>query len=213
MVIHTQLRNVFCLGKNFAAHARELNSQPPSTPLWFNKLPSIFIGDGETIEIPNWLTSRVDCEAEVAIRIDTELHNASPKQCEAAIADYTCANDITARGIQSDDRQAGLPWLRSKNIQSFGAIGSHWADYPGHVAFAELEIIGSLNDEVVQQAKLGEMIFDAAEALCEISRWHRLVCGDVLLLGTPQGVSPIKHGDQLKVCCGTVELRNSVRQA
>ncbi|MDE0585530.1 MAG: fumarylacetoacetate hydrolase family protein [Planctomycetota bacterium] len=213
MSIHSQLRNVFCLGKNFAAHARELNSEPPSTPLWFNKLPNIFIGDGDFIHIPQWLTSRVDCEAEVAIQIGDDLRDASAAECEAAITGYTCANDITARDVQSSDRQSGMPWLRSKNIQSFGVLGPRWADYPGAHAFSELQLTGRLNSEIVQQALLGEMIFNPGEALSEISRWHQLSSGDVLLLGTPQGVCPIADGDTLEVSCGDLSLSNRVSQA
>lgn len=213
MGIHSQLRNVFCLGKNFAAHARELNSEPPTTPLWFNKLPSIFIGDGDSIHIPQWLTSRVDCEAEVAIQIGDNLLNASVAECEAAITAYTCANDITARDIQSSDRQSGMPWLRSKNIQSFGVLGPRWTDYPGAQAFAGLQLTGRLNGEIVQQALLAEMIFSPSEALSEISRWHQLSSGDVLLLGTPKGVCPIADGDALEVNCGNLSLSNRVSQA
>ena len=213
MGIHSQLRNVFCLGKNFAAHARELNSEPPTTPLWFNKLPSIFIGDGDSIHIPQWLTSRVDCEAEVAIQIGDDLRDASVAECEAAITAYTCANDITARDVQSRDRQSGMPWLRSKNIQSFGVLGPRWADYPGAQAFAELQLTGRLNGEIVQQALLGEMIFSPGEALSEICRWHQLSSGDVLLLGTPKGVCPIADGDALEVNCGNLSLSNRVSQA
>jgi len=213
MGIHSQLRNVFCLGKNFAAHARELNSEPPTTPLWFNKLPSIFIGDGDSIHIPQWLTSRVDCEAEVAIQIGDNLLNASVAECEAAITAYTCANDITARDVQSRDRQSGMPWLRSKNIQSFGVLGPRWTDYPGAQAFAGLQLTGRLNGEIVQQALLAEMIFSPSEALSEISRWHQLSSGDVLLLGTPKGVCPIADGDALEVNCGNLSLSNRVSQA
>lgn len=213
MAIHSQLHNVFCLGKNFAAHAREFNATPPTSPLWFNKLPSIFIGDGDDIIIPKWLTSRVDCEAEMAIRIGSDLFNASEQQCEDAIASYTCANDITARDVQSDDRNNGLPWLRSKNVQTFGTLGPHWVDYPGHTAFMRLELEGKLNGKVVQFSALSEMIFTPAQALSEISRWHQLVRGDVLLLGTPEGVNPLNDGDQLEVSCGDIKLHNTVRRA
>ncbi|MBC8370460.1 MAG: fumarylacetoacetate hydrolase family protein [Planctomycetes bacterium] len=213
MSVHSQLRNVFCLGKNFAAHARELNSLPPSSPIWFNKLPSTFIGDGDSINIPSWLNTRVDCEAEVAVLLGAELFNSNAAQCEDAIQSFTCANDITARAVQGQDRDSGLPWLRSKNIQSFGVLGPHWIDFPGQQKFSELELIGRLNGEIVQQALLGDMIFSAAEALSEICRWHRLHPGDVLLLGTPKGVSPIADGDVLEVSCSELVLRNQVCQA
>jgi 2-keto-4-pentenoate hydratase/2-oxohepta-3-ene-1,7-dioic acid hydratase in catechol pathway len=106
-----------------------------------------------------------------------------------------------------------MPWLRSKNIQSFGVLGPRWADYPGEQAFTKLQLTGRLNSEIVQQALLGEMIFSPGEALSEISRWHQLSGGDVLLLGTPQGVCPIADGDALEVSCGDISLSNRVSQA
>jgi len=204
---------VYCLGRNFAAHARELNYKPPSSPIWFNKLKNVFVGDKEPIIIPSWLDSRVDCEAEVAIRLGVELHNATLDECEAAISHFTCANDITARKVQITDRDCGLPWMRSKNLSSFGSIGPAWHEYPGFGDFSKLELIGSLNGQIVQQALLGEMLFSPGQALSEMSRWHKLFVGDVLLLGTPKGVSPINDGDTISVSCGDACLTNHVSRA
>ncbi|MDP6963976.1 MAG: fumarylacetoacetate hydrolase family protein [Planctomycetota bacterium] len=202
--------NIFCLGKNFADHARELGSEPPSSPIWFTKLASTFIGNTEEVMIPDWLHGGVDCEAEIAILVDSELYQSTATDCQSAISAYTCANDITARSVQSTDRDQGLPWFRAKNVHSFGAIGPQWLKYPGEEMFSQLELCGRVNGEIVQLATLGDMIFSPADALSELSRWHKIRPGDVLLLGTPAGVRKIFPGDILEVSCGELLLTNTV---
>ncbi len=188
-----------CLGKNFAAHAREMGSAPPSELVWFAKLPDCLIGPGEAVQIPSWLSTRVDPEAEVVALLGRSLHQASPAEAEQAIVAYTLGNDITARKQQSLDRERGWPWLRAKNLATFGCLGPAWVPKEELPPLASLCLRGRVNNVIRQQASLADLLWSPAHALAEISKWTPLCPGDIVFLGTPAGVAPIHPGDHLVV--------------
>lgn len=200
-----------CLGKNFAAHAREFGAEPPEELVWFAKLPNVLIGPGETVRIPDWLGTRVDPEAEVVALVGAPLFRAGAAEARAAIAGYTLGNDVTARKQQGEDRKRGWPWLRCKNLATFGPIGPAWVPADAVPDLADRVLRGRVNDEVRQEAALGDLIWPPAEALAEISRWTPLLPGDLVFLGTPAGVAPVAPGDRMVVeCAGLGRLENPV---
>ena len=186
------------LGKSFAAHAREFGSEPPEELVWFAKLPEVLIGPGEPVRIPAWLTTRVDPEAEVVVLLGRPLANAAPEEAAAAIAAYTLGNDVTARKQQGEDRKRGWPWVRCKNLATFGPMGPEWVPAAA-IDLPSLTLRGLVNDEVRQEASMGDLIWSPDRALAEISRWCPLRAGDVVFLGTPAGVTPIAAGDLVAV--------------
>lgn len=203
-----------CLGKNFAAHAREFGAEPPEELVWFAKLPNVLIGCGETVEIPAWLNTRVDPEAELAVVIGQPLRNATPEQAEGAIAAWTLGNDVTARKQQGLDRDRGWPWLRCKNLATFGALGPGWIPADRLPDDLDLELQGRVNGQVRQRGRRADLLWPPGPALAEISRWLALEPGDVVFLGTPAGVSAIGPGDLLEVeYPGFGVLQNPVVQA
>ncbi|MBL7008650.1 MAG: fumarylacetoacetate hydrolase family protein [Planctomycetes bacterium] len=187
------------IGKNFAAHAREFGAEPPEELVWFAKLPEVLIGPGEEVRIPAWLDTRVDPEAEVVVLLGEPLHEASAAEAAAAIAAYTLGNDVTARQQQGLDRDRHWPWLRSKNLATFGPFGPEWIPAAAMPPLASITLRGLVNGELRQEASLADLIWSPAAALAEISRWCPLVPGDLVFLGTPAGVAPIFPGDQLVV--------------
>lgn len=187
------------IGKNFAAHAREFGSEPPEELIWFPKLPDVLIGPGEPVMIPTWLDTRVDPEAEVVALVGAPLSGASEAQAAAAIAAYTLGNDVTARKQQGLDRQRGWPWLRSKNLATFGPIGPWWVPVTAVTDLGGLSLRGLVNGEVRQEALLRDMIWSPGAALSEISRWTPLQPGDIVFLGTPAGVAAVQPGDVMRV--------------
>jgi fumarylpyruvate hydrolase len=206
----SNLKNIFCLGRNFECHAKEMNSPIPERPIWFNKLPSIFIGHNDAIILPEKKEQVYESEAEVAILISKALYKSNTSECEKAIESFSCAQDITARTIQRIDKKNGNPWLRSKNIKTFGVLGPQWQKYPGWNLFKNFTLSGWRNNKCHQKALLNNMIFSPAKALAEISHWHPINPGDVLFLGTPAGVGAIFPGDTLEVRCDDLKLQNVV---
>ncbi len=188
-----------CLGKNFAAHAREFGVEPPSELVWFAKLPSVLIGPDEPVVIPEWLDTRVDPEAEFVILIGAPLHHATIEQSQAAIAAWALGNDVTARKQQGLDREREWPWLRCKNIQSFGSIGPWWTPSDSFTPAADLEIQGKVDGTLRQTGAVADLIWSPARALTEISRWCALEPGDIIFLGTPAGVAAVQRGQVMTV--------------
>ncbi len=200
------------VGRNFAAHAREFGHAPSSEDLvWFAKLPEVLIGPGEAVRIPAWLTSRVDPEAEVVVLVGSALYGATPQRASSAIAAYALGNDITARSQQIADRERHWPWLRSKNLATFGPIGPEWVPAAELGPLDGILLRGFVNDELRQEAPLRDFLWPPAAALAEISRWCPLLPGDLVFLGTPAGVAPIHPGDRLVVEAGPLgRLENPV---
>lgn len=201
------------LGRNFAAHAKEMGAAPSAEMVWFCKLPDILVGHQHDFEVPKWLPGRVDPEAELVLLLAAPLRNAGLEEAQAAIAGYALGNDLTARGVQSEDKKKSWPWLRSKNLATFGSIGPGWLPASALADFDTFTLQGLVNGEVRQQASLADMLWPPAQALVELSRWLPLYPGDVVFLGTPAGVGAVEPGDVLEVRLDEeLQLRNKVVQ-
>lgn len=202
---------ILCLGRNFAAHAREMGAEPSlEDMLWFSKFAESCVPPGTAVDVPSWLEGRIDPEAELVLVLSQPLHQASEEQAAAAIAGWTLGNDLTARGVQAGDKEKSWPWVRSKNLVGFGSYGPGWLPADALPGWDELELIGRVNGEARQSAPLRDMLYRPARALAELSRWLRLEAGDLLFLGTPAGVQALDDQDlcevQLRAPDGTLPL-------
>ncbi len=200
------------LGRNFAAHAREMGAKPGGEMCWFTKLPGCLSGPDVPVVIPSWLQGRIDPEAELVLLIGATLQECSAEQAAAAIAAYTLGNDVTARGVQAGDKEKSWPWTRSKNLAGFGPFGPAWIPAAHMPPWDQLELVGRVNGEVQQHASLADMIWPPVEALVELSRWLPLHPGDLVFLGTPSGVAGVQANDQLEVALegpGALDLKLS----
>jgi len=196
-------RKVVGVGKNYAAHAKELKSEVPKEPLLLVKVGSALIGHGQPIELPP-ASSEVHHEAELAVVIGKRLRRASEKECAAAVAGVTCLNDVTARDIQRAEGQ----WTRAKGFDTFCpvgpwvAVGLDWSD---------LRVQCRVNGQVKQDGRTRDQIFPVPHLLAFISAGMTLEPGDVVTTGTPEGVGPIRSGDTVEIEVeGVGVLRNPV---
>jgi 2-keto-4-pentenoate hydratase/2-oxohepta-3-ene-1,7-dioic acid hydratase in catechol pathway len=191
---------ILALGRNFAAHAVEMGSEPSlDDMLWFAKFPEICVAPGAAVEVPAWLPGRIDPEAELVLVLAADLRNATEAEAQAAIAAWTLGNDLTARGVQAADKEKSWPWVRSKNPAGFGSYGPGWLPVEQLGDWNQLRLQGLVNGELRQEALLADMLYRPARALAELSRWLPLVAGDLLFLGTPSGVQALEDQDQLCV--------------
>ncbi len=195
---------IVCVGRNYAAHAKEMGNEVPSRPLLFLKPPSAVIGGGEPIVLPPE-SVQVEHEAEIGVVIGRRLRRATPAEAEQAIAGFTCANDVTARDLQKTDGQ----WSRAKGFDSFCPAGPavvSGLDWRG------LEVIGRVNGVERQRGRAADMHFGIPELVAYISAAMTLEPGDLVLTGTPAGVGPLRPGDVVEVeIPGVGVLRNPVR--
>jgi 2-keto-4-pentenoate hydratase/2-oxohepta-3-ene-1,7-dioic acid hydratase in catechol pathway len=183
---------VVCVGRNYADHAAELGNEVPKEPLLFLKPSTSIIGPGDAIRLPVQ-SKRVEHEAELAVVIGVSgARRVDRAGAAAAIFGYTCANDVTARDLQRQDVQ----FTRAKSFDSFCPIGP-WIVTGSDVS--DVEVRCEVNDEVRQLGRTKDMIFDVPTLVSYISHVMTLLPGDVVLTGTPAGVSPIVAGDQVSV--------------
>lgn len=194
---------VVCIGKNYADHAKEMGGEVPHEPIIFLKPNTSVIGPGDTIAWPA-MSERVDFEAELAIVIGRLCKDVPKARASDVIFGYTLANDVTARDIQKRDGQ----WSRAKGFDTFCPLGP-WIETD--FAPADQKISSTLNGEVMQSAKLSDMIFDIPTIINFVTQVMTLLPGDVILTGTPAGIAPMPEKSLITVAIeGLGELTNKV---
>jgi 2-keto-4-pentenoate hydratase/2-oxohepta-3-ene-1,7-dioic acid hydratase in catechol pathway len=196
---------IVCVGRNYAAHARELGNALPERPLLFLKPPSSLIADGDAIVLPPD-SQQVEHEGEIAVVIGRRAHHVSESEALNAVAGFAALNDVTARDLQKLDVQ----FTRSKGFDTFCPVGALVArsELPDWRA---LEIACRVNGEVRQQGRASDMAFGIPMLIAYISRIMTLEPGDIIATGTPEGVGPLRAGDTVEVeVSGCPILRNPV---
>ena len=207
---------ILCLAKNYVKHAREFGAEAPEEPIFFAKLPDTLVADGDEVVIPRWLETRVDHEAELGLVLgfadsdDLGRKDLAEADAAAVVAGYTVINDVTARKLQGQDRDQKYPWLRAKAIDTFCPTGPFVVPVDA-IDGADLRVRMRVNGEVRQDARTSEMVFSIEEALSAMSRVTTLRPGDLVAMGTPEGVSAVHPGDLMEVEVeGLGALRNPV---
>ncbi|KAB1128551.1 fumarylacetoacetate hydrolase family protein [Micromonospora sp. DSM 115977] len=200
---------VVCVGRNYAEHAAEHGSEVPKEPLLFLKPSTSVIGPRDAIRLPIF-SKQVEHEAELAVVIGAPgARRADRAAAERAIFGYTCANDVTARDLQRSDGQ----WTRAKGFDSFCPIGP-WITTGLDVRDLEIRCEVGRNPEEMEVRQLGrtrDMVFDVPALVSYVSHVMTLLPGDVVLTGTPAGVSPLLDGDTVTVRIeGIGDLTNPV---
>jgi 2-keto-4-pentenoate hydratase/2-oxohepta-3-ene-1,7-dioic acid hydratase in catechol pathway len=201
-----QPSKVVCIGRNYVEHAAEHGAEVPKEPLLFLKPPSAIIGPGEAI-VTTPLSSQVEHEAELVAVVRTRARHLTRDNALASLLGFTCGNDVTARDLQRRDGQ----WSRAKGFDTFCPLGP-WIET--ELDPSDLSVSCHVNGEVRQQGATRDMVFDVADLLVHVTAAMTLMPGDVLMTGTPSGVSPIHPGDIVDVSVsGVGVLRNPVVRA
>ena len=195
---------ILCLAKNYVKHAREFGAEAPKEPIFFAKLPDTLVAHGDDVVIPHWLETRVDHEAELGLVLgfaDPETSgrkNVAESEAPALVAGYTLINDVTARKLQGQDRDQKYPWLRAKALDTFCPAGPFVVPADA-IDASDLRLLMRVNGEVRQDARTGAMVFSIPQALHAMARCTTLRPGDLIAMGTPEGVSPVVPGDRMEV--------------
>ena len=180
-------KKIVLVGLNFASHAAEIHQETPSEPLIFFKPSSAVIASGEEIVLPHQST-QVEIEAELTVVIGKRAKNVSQDKVGDYILGYTVANDVTARDIQFSD----LQWARSKAFDSFCPVGP-WIETD--FVPENKRISSTINGETKQDASTSEMVFSPEFLISYISQNFTLEPGDIVLTGSPAGISRVVAGD------------------
>lgn len=191
------------VGRNFAKHAAELDHEVPTSPLIFMKPNTAVIGPGEPIRVPD-LSEHVSYEAELGVIVSRIAKNVPAEKAYDYVLGYTAANDVTLRDIQRTDNQ----WFRAKGFDTSCPLGP-WinTDYDPEA----VDIRSWVDGELKQHGNTRDMIFGIPEVIAFITETVTLLPGDVILMGTPEGVGAISAGNTTAVAIdGLGLLRNPV---
>jgi 2-keto-4-pentenoate hydratase/2-oxohepta-3-ene-1,7-dioic acid hydratase in catechol pathway len=203
---------ILAIGRNYRGHASEEGVPLPTEPLIFAKLASAVVGPGAAIVWDEDRTTSVDYEAELAVVIGRRARNVEDRDALDFVFGYTCANDVSARDLQTRDGQ----WTRAKGLDTFCPLGP-WIVTADEIENPQdLELECRVDGDLRQSSNTSAMVFGVAALISYLSRQFTLEPGDVILTGTPDGVgafrSPplfLQHGQEIVVAIeGIGELRN-----
>lgn len=196
---HFPVRRVYCVGRNYAAHAIEMGHDPDrEPPFFFQKNPDNLLVDGNVFPYPP-LSSDVHHEVELAIALKSGGSDISVEQAMDCVYGYGVAIDFTRRDLQAQAKAAGRPWEIAKAFEHSAPISPLVpAERIGHPSHGRIWL--NVNGVIKQEGDLDQMIWKVPEIIAELSRLFKLAAGDIILTGTPSGVGAVHPGDRIN--CG-----------
>lgn len=187
---------ILCIGRNYRDHIKELNSPMPQAPVFFLKPDTSLLIRNRPFYYPGF-SKEIHYEAELVLKISRTGKNIQPEFAGGYYEEIGIGIDFTARDLQENCKQKGLPWTVAKGFDQAAPIGKF---LPKH-QFPDLNNIRfhlDLNGKTVQQGSSGEMMFPFDRIISHISGFITLRSGDLIFTGTPSGVGPVKTGDLLE---------------
>ncbi|MCO5145050.1 MAG: fumarylacetoacetate hydrolase family protein [Aquamicrobium sp.] len=188
------VRRIFCVGRNYAAHAREMGRDPDrEPPFFFTKPADAVVDDGETVAYPPE-TSNFHYEGELVVAIGKGGRDIAAGDALGHVWGYAIGNDLTRRDLQLAAREQGRPWDWGKAFDRSAVIGPvHPVAAVGHVLEGTIRL--SVNGAVRQDSDLAKMIWSVPEVISILSRSVEIRPGDLIMTGTPEGVGALAPGD------------------
>lgn len=190
------VRRVFCVGRNYAAHAAEMGNEVDRTvPFYFTKSAHAVIPSGSTIAYP---PGTRDCqyEMELVIAIGADAFELTEEEAPGVVYGYACGIDLTRRDLQGAAKEGRKPWDLGKDFENSAIVG----------AITPVGDFGRLSDQAitldldgrrVQEARLSDMVWNVPGIVAHLSRYYHLAPGDLIFTGTPAGVGPVRPGSML----------------
>eukprot|EP01120_Amphizonella_sp_Union-15-10_P001617 TRINITY_DN11770_c0_g1_i1.p1 TRINITY_DN11770_c0_g1~~TRINITY_DN11770_c0_g1_i1.p1 ORF type:complete len:219 (-),score=47.57 TRINITY_DN11770_c0_g1_i1:98-754(-) len=185
-------KKIIAIGRNYAAHAKELNNELPKKPFFFLKPTTSYLSQGNSIEYPPQC-KELSHEVELGVVIGKKGRDISSSSAMDYVAGYTLALDMTARDIQMEAKSKGLPWSEAKGYDTFCPVG----DFIGKDKIKDPHNLGlwlKVDDKVRQKGNTSDMIFKIPTLIEHVSSIMTLEEGDLILTGTPEGVGPVLPG-------------------
>jgi fumarylpyruvate hydrolase len=192
------VRRVFCVGRNYAEHAREMGRDPErEPPFFFTKWAETVVPDGTTVAYPQ-STRNFHYEAELVVAIGKSGRDIPVGDALEHVFGYATGLDMTRRDLQLEARASGRPWDTGKNVEQSSPLGLiHPASRVGHPDQGAIRML--VNGEARQSADLADLIWPVADIIAFLSGLYRIEPGDLIYTGTPAGVGAVVEGDVLTV--------------
>lgn len=191
-------QRVFCIGCNYVAHIEELNNDMPDSPVIFMKpATSLVPSEQKTVSYPDFCED-LHFETELVVLIGKAGIPVDESDAKNFIAGLAVGLDLTMRDVQTDLRGKGLSWEKCKAFDQSAPIGE-FSEFNPSCDLTSLKFSGAVNGEVRQNGDSALMIFPITRLIKELSKYWKLLPGDLIYTGTPAGVGPLMCGDNIKI--------------
>ena len=185
--------SIFCIGRNYVAHAQELGNEVPTSPVIFMKPSASLLAEGKNFTIPSF-TNDLHYEGELVLRVNKQGKNLKGVKVLDYCDAITVGIDFTARDLQAKLKEKGLPWEKAKAFDDAAIIGS-WVPLTSQIIENPIHFVLRKNGAIVQDGDSALMIFSLATILESITEYFTIYPGDLIYTGTPVGVGPTNKGD------------------
>ena len=191
------VRRIFCVGRNYAEHTKEMGGDPEvETPMFFMKPGEALVAEGGSFPYPN-ATTDLHHEVELVVALKSGGSNISPERAKAHIFGYATGVDLTRRDLQKICKDKRHPWDVAKGFENSAPCSAITPLTENLALSGSSSISLCVNKEVRQHATLGDMIWSVENIIYHLSRLFDLRAGDIIMTGTPAGVGAIKSGDEI----------------
>ena len=194
---------IFCIGKNYAAHAKEMNSEVPSKPMVFMKPSTALLNNNKPFYYPEF-SSNIHYEVEIVLKVSKNGKHINPKFALDYFDEIGLGIDFTARDIQSECKKKGHPWEVAKAFDHSAVIGK-FIPVEG-LDLDNIEFSLTKNGEVVQKGNTKDLIYNFKTIVSYISTIFTIKITDLIMTGTPEGVGPVEIGDVLVGYLGEMKM-------
>lgn len=186
---------IFCIGRNYADHAKEMKAEVPTEPVFFMK-PDTALLRGSEFYLPNF-TQDLHYECELVVRIQKAGKNIQPEFAHKYYSEISLGIDFTARDLQQKCKEKGLPWEIAKSWENSAPISDLWISTQ-NLDLNAIAFSMAKNGETVQTGNTKDMLFTIDQIIAYLSQFNTLKVGDLIYTGTPAGVGPVVIGDKLE---------------
>ncbi|GIO13636.1 fumarylacetoacetate hydrolase [Cohnella xylanilytica] len=196
------IRNIYCVGRNYRLHAAELGNAVPESPMIFTKPTHALVPWQGEVGLPG-SSGAVHYEAEIVLYVAEPFRPERP--LDEQISHFTVGLDLTLRDVQDRLKAKGYPWLEAKGFRNSAAVGN-WLPYPGLAELAAKDFSLLINGREAQRGNVKDMVFGFAELAAFIHSRYGLGAGDLIYTGTPAGVGALRSSDELVLQYGGQEV-------
>jgi 2-keto-4-pentenoate hydratase/2-oxohepta-3-ene-1,7-dioic acid hydratase in catechol pathway len=196
---------IFCVGRNYAEHAKELNNAVPTKPVIFLKPATALLKDNKPFYLPDF-SNEMHYETELVLRVGKNGKSIQEKFALGYVDAMTVGIDFTARDLQDECKKKGLPWEIAKAFDNSAVVGKFVPVDNEKLKNGLVEFTMMLNGEQKQHGKSSNMIFNTEQIIVYVSKFFTFQTGDLIFTGTPAGVGAVKQGDRIEAFLGNENL-------
>ena len=191
------VNRIYCVGRNYAAHAREMGGDPErEPPFFFQKPPDAVVGNGAVVPYPT-RTQQLDHEIELVVAMGSGGWDIDRDQAQEHIFGYAVGNDLTRRDLQAAAKKTGRPWSAGKGFDLSAPLTAiHPLEDTGPINAGAIWL--KVNDQTRQEADIADLVWSIPEVITELSTLFELRQGDLIFTGTPAGIGSVQPGDRLE---------------